>query len=94
MLLTPFKTYPDMENFHLIQFIELRFQIDHMIAKKKYNFLVKYYTVPTHIILFTIMRKHRETKMFSDGNGITVIELIWNDDSYIERVNEQTLIKR
>ena len=37
-LLNPYISYTDMKNFHPIQIISLRFQVDH-ITPKKHNYL-------------------------------------------------------
>ena len=59
-----------MKTKYLIQFIDLRFQVDH-VYPKKLQFFEKYRGATTNAILFMIRIRHREIKMISDGNNIT-----------------------
>ena len=64
-----------MKTFYPIQVIGLGFQIDY-ITPKKIRLFEEYENAPENINLYVILIKHREIKMFSDGNKITGIELI------------------
>ena len=64
-----------MKIFYPIHVIDLGYQIDY-ITPKKIRLFEKYENAPENNNLYVILIKHREIKMFSDGNKITGIEFI------------------
>ena len=74
-LLSPIITYDKMKNYYPIQIIDLRFQVDH-ISPKKIRLFEEYDPNPTNTNLYVILIKHREIKMFSDGNKIISVEVV------------------
>ena len=74
-LLNNLLRYFDKKTKHSIQVIDLRFLVNSMNEQKKQ--LIEEFRGATNIArLFTIMIRHRETKMLSDGYKITEIEVI------------------
>ena len=74
-LLNPFASYPDMKTLYPIQVVDLRFQ-NHYITAKKIRHFENYENAPENTNLYVILIKHKETKMVSEGNKITGIELL------------------
>ena len=58
-MLSPIITYRKMKDYYPFQIIDLRFQVDHISPKKIRNF-EEYDENPLNIILYSILKKHRE----------------------------------
>ena len=63
-----------MKTFYRIQVIDLRFHVDHLTFKK-ILILGKYRADPFNASLFSVVIRHREYKMVSDGEKITEIKV-------------------
>ena len=74
-MLAPNITYDKMINYYPFEIIDLRFQIDHM-SPKKIRLFQEYDVNPVVTILNTILMKHREIELISDGNKITSVEVV------------------
>ena len=68
-------TYGKMKTYYPFQIIDLRFQVDH-ISPKKIRLFEKCDENPVNTILYSILIKHREIKMVSDGIKIFGVEVM------------------
>ena len=71
-LLNPFKSHTDMKDEYPVPFIDLRFQVDHINAKK-FQLIEEYRGATYNARLFMILIRHRYFKMISDGNKFSEI---------------------
>ena len=68
-LLSPFLTYPDLNNFYTIQVIELRYQVDHT-TPKKFQLFEENRGATNEARLLEKLIRHRDIKMISDGKKL------------------------
>ena len=75
LMLSPVITYDKMKDYYLLQIVDLRFQVDH-ISPKKNRIFEEYDENSVNSILYSILIKHREIKMISDGTKMIGVEVI------------------
>ena len=74
-ILDSFISYTDMKNEYPIQFLDLRFQVDHN-NPQKIQLFEKYRGATKNVRLFMILIRQREIKIISDWNKITKVNII------------------
>ena len=74
-LFSPFVSYTDMKNKYPIQVIDLRYQADHITAKKIQLFQ-EYRADPVDARLYVILIRRREIELISDGNKLIEAKII------------------
>ena len=84
-MLSPIITYGKMKDYYPFQTLDLRFQEDH-ISPKKIRIFQDYDDNPVNAISYSILIKHREIKMISDGTNIIGVEVILS--IFIHFINE------
>ena len=75
-VLSPTISNDKMKIYFPIQIIEQMFQVDHVTPKKSRLFKENDAN-PSRTDLYVILNKHRKSKMISDGNKNSGVEVIW-----------------
>ena len=65
-----------MKNKYLIQVTDLRIQVDH-INPKKFQLYTEYRGSTENYKSFMILSRHKKTRMITDRNKITDVNIIW-----------------
>ena len=68
-------TFPDMKSFYPIQITDRRQQVDHF-TPKKIQLFEKFSEDAANERLFTILVRHRQVEMISDGNKIIEVKVM------------------
>ena len=67
-----------MINKYPIQFLDLRFEVDHINPKKNHLYH-EYKGATNNARLLMILIRQKESKMISDWNKITEVTFIWDN---------------